>query len=115
MPALVVLGMGVMRNFFSPEKTRALLAGKREGVGNVLAASLGNRERDARNTATLQEAGWKIFVVWECETRDHGWHRRTCGIPQGANEFSNQEATTLRAMTSGASTIFIRHRPIDLI
>ncbi len=38
---LVVFGMGVVRSFFSPEKTRALLAGKHEGVGNVLAASLG--------------------------------------------------------------------------
>ena len=38
---LVVFGMGVVRSFFSPEKTRALLAGKREGVGNVLAALLG--------------------------------------------------------------------------
>jgi hypothetical protein len=38
---LVVFGMGVVRSFFSPEKTRALLAGKREGAGNVLAASLG--------------------------------------------------------------------------
>jgi len=38
---LVVFGMGVVRSFFSPEKTRALLAGKREGIGNVLAAALG--------------------------------------------------------------------------
>ena len=38
---LVVFGMGVVRSFFSAEKTRALLAGKQEGVGNVLAASLG--------------------------------------------------------------------------
>jgi uncharacterized protein len=38
---LVVFAMGVVRSFFSPEKTRALLAGKREGVGNVLAATLG--------------------------------------------------------------------------
>jgi uncharacterized membrane protein YraQ (UPF0718 family) len=38
---LVVFGMGVVRSFFSPEKTRALLAGKREGVGNVMAAGLG--------------------------------------------------------------------------
>jgi uncharacterized membrane protein YraQ (UPF0718 family) len=38
---LVVFGMGIVRSFFSPEKTRALLAGKREGIGNVLAASLG--------------------------------------------------------------------------
>lgn len=38
---LVVFGMGVVRSYFSPEKTRALLAGKHEGIGNVLAASLG--------------------------------------------------------------------------
>jgi uncharacterized membrane protein YraQ (UPF0718 family) len=38
---LVVFGMGVVRSFFSPERTRALLAGKREGAGNVAAAMLG--------------------------------------------------------------------------
>jgi len=38
---LIVFAMGVVRSYFSPERTRALLAGKREGVGNVLAASLG--------------------------------------------------------------------------
>jgi uncharacterized membrane protein YraQ (UPF0718 family) len=31
----------IIRSFFSPEQTRALLGGKREGVGNVLAAALG--------------------------------------------------------------------------
>ena len=38
---LIVFAMGVVRSFFSPEKTRAVLSGKREGVGNVLAAGLG--------------------------------------------------------------------------
>ena len=38
---LVVFVMGVVRSFFSPERTRALLAGKNEGIGNVAAASLG--------------------------------------------------------------------------
>ena len=38
---LVVFGMGVARSFFSPERTRALLAGKREGIGNFAAAMLG--------------------------------------------------------------------------
>jgi uncharacterized membrane protein YraQ (UPF0718 family) len=33
--------ISVIRTFFSPERTRALLGGKREGVGNVLAALLG--------------------------------------------------------------------------
>ncbi|MGE5158584.1 MAG: permease [Gemmatimonas sp.] len=39
--SLVVFAMGIVRSFFSPERTRALLAGRREGVGNVLAAALG--------------------------------------------------------------------------
>ena len=37
----IVFLMGVIQTFFSPERTRALLSGKRVGVGNVLAASLG--------------------------------------------------------------------------
>jgi uncharacterized membrane protein YraQ (UPF0718 family) len=38
---LVVFGVGIVRSFFTPERTRAILAGKRELVGNVLAALLG--------------------------------------------------------------------------
>jgi DNA mismatch endonuclease, patch repair protein len=30
----------------------------------------GNVERDRRNRQALQAAGWRDFVVWECETRD---------------------------------------------
>lgn len=38
---LVVFAVGVIRSFFTPERTRAILAGRRESVGNVLAALLG--------------------------------------------------------------------------
>ena len=38
---LVVFGVGVVRSFFTPQRTRAVLAGKRESAGNVLAAALG--------------------------------------------------------------------------
>ena len=38
---LVVYAIGVIRSFFTPERTRAILAGKRESLGNVLAALLG--------------------------------------------------------------------------
>jgi uncharacterized protein len=37
----VVFLMGVVHTFVSPERTRALLSGRRTGVGNVMAASLG--------------------------------------------------------------------------
>jgi uncharacterized membrane protein YraQ (UPF0718 family) len=33
--------ISIIRTFFSPERTRGLLGGKREGIGNVLAATLG--------------------------------------------------------------------------
>jgi len=39
--ALVVFIMGIVRTFFSPERTRALLAGKKTIVGNIAAACLG--------------------------------------------------------------------------
>ncbi len=39
--SLVVFGMGVVRSFFSPERTRTLLAGRSEGAANVMAAGLG--------------------------------------------------------------------------
>ena len=38
---LVVFGVGIVRSFFTPERTRRILSGKRESVGNVLAALLG--------------------------------------------------------------------------
>jgi DNA mismatch endonuclease, patch repair protein len=30
----------------------------------------GNRARDARHIGALREAGWNVFVIWECEIQD---------------------------------------------
>ena len=38
---LVVFGVGIVRSFFTPERTRRMLSGRRESTGNVLAALLG--------------------------------------------------------------------------
>lgn len=38
---LVVFGVGMLRSFVTPERTRKILAGKRESIGNVLASVLG--------------------------------------------------------------------------
>jgi hypothetical protein len=38
---LIVFAVGIVRSFFTAERTRAILSGKRESVGNVLAALLG--------------------------------------------------------------------------
>ncbi|WP_298402080.1 permease [uncultured Chloroflexus sp.] len=37
----MIFVISTFRSFFSPERTRAFLGGKREGVGNILAAGLG--------------------------------------------------------------------------
>jgi hypothetical protein len=38
---LVVFGVGIVRSFFTPDRTRRILSGRRESVGNVVAALLG--------------------------------------------------------------------------
>lgn len=38
---LVVFGVGIIRSFFTPARTRRILAGRRESLGNVLASLLG--------------------------------------------------------------------------
>jgi len=38
---LVVFGVGIVRSWFTPERARKILAGKREAAGNVMAALLG--------------------------------------------------------------------------
>jgi hypothetical protein len=37
----IVFAMGMVNSYFTPERTRALLAGRSEGIANVMAASLG--------------------------------------------------------------------------
>ena len=32
---------------------------------------MGNVERDKRNTDEIQELGWKVLVVWECELKNN--------------------------------------------
>ena len=39
--ALVVFAVGIIRSFFTPERTRRILSGKGEFIGNILAALLG--------------------------------------------------------------------------
>ncbi len=38
---VVVFGVGIIRSFFTPERTRRMLAGRKETLGNVLASLLG--------------------------------------------------------------------------
>lgn len=49
-----------------------------------------NVERDGRKSSQLEELGWRVLVVWECETRDRGALearlRREFGLPGPAAE-----------------------------
>lgn len=38
---LIVFGVGILRTFFTPQRTRQILVGKKEFVGNILASLLG--------------------------------------------------------------------------
>jgi DNA mismatch endonuclease, patch repair protein len=31
---------------------------------------MGNAERDRRQVADLERLGWKVVIIWECETKD---------------------------------------------
>jgi DNA mismatch endonuclease, patch repair protein len=37
----------------------------------------GNVSRDTKNRAELEKSGWRVLVVWECQTRDETDLRRT--------------------------------------
>lgn len=49
-----------------------------------------NVERDARKSSQLEELGWRVLVVWECETRNRealkARLRREFGLPDPAAE-----------------------------
>ena len=52
----------------------------------------GNRERDARNMAALEQAGWQVVTIWECETQEAAKLSeiaemiRIAGLPQSQKE-----------------------------
>lgn len=31
-----------------------------------------NRERDERNVVLLEELGWDVLIIWECQTKNRG-------------------------------------------
>ena len=41
-----------------------------------------NRARDAENQRALEKVGWRVFTVWECETRDNEKLASHCCIPR---------------------------------
>ena len=51
----------------------------------------GNRRRDAENLKKLKRMGWRVLVVWECETRDlHTLEKRLCDFIDGRTPYSTK-------------------------
>lgn len=42
-----------------------------------------NKVRDARVRAELEDLGWRVFVIWECQTRDQAVLSRLAGELRG--------------------------------
>ena len=63
-----------------------------------------NVARDRRNEAALRDLGWRVLIIWECETRDEEIVRRyleesveRCGIvsaPDGRCHFPERRVQT---------------------
>jgi DNA mismatch endonuclease (patch repair protein) len=34
----------------------------------------GNAQRDKKNLLLLNEAGWRVLVIWECALKGNNWH-----------------------------------------
>lgn len=56
-----------------------------------------NRERDARQKSALEESGWKVITVWECElvkdVRDERLEELYAQITARPNGASETEVT----------------------
>ena len=55
---------------------------------------VGNRERDARNLRTIEAAGWRSLVVWECAFRRKGDPALAAVIEQAAEWLREGGAST---------------------
>lgn len=40
----------------------------------------GNRERDARKRELLEKLGWRVMVIWECDTKSPGFAERLAAL-----------------------------------
>ena len=57
----------------------------------------GNAERDRRNRRALRNAGWHVFEIWECETKDAAkLNRRVERVAAGLNEAYLAASSTSR-------------------
>ena len=82
---VIVFAVGVVRSFFSPESTRAILAGKAESVGNVLAAGIhGYVPQNFMASIMGKSSCWSVLFLHGPRKRatvDLGWLTAERGHP----------------------------------
>ena len=100
---LVVFGVGIVRSFFSPQRTRALLRGRRETTGNVMAAGLGIV------TPVLQLLGGA--AVHRLRRGRHPAGRDLLVPDRRAHGQRDRPGAALRAVRLGGRRPLPRHRP----
>ena len=61
-----------------------------------------NVERDKRNKSALKQAGWNVFEIWECQTKDAGTLQRRL---QPLMKFLRAKTLQSRAADNAAKTI----------
>jgi len=63
----IVFAVGVVRTFFSPERTRSLLRGRREFTGNAMAASLAVYVPGGATTRALRALEPSLILTVLCK------------------------------------------------
>lgn len=58
-----------------------------------------NVERDARQEAALRTLGWRVLVIWQCETKDEAAVERNLAELIGCDRATSERRSTLSATT----------------
>jgi len=58
-----------------------------------------NVERDARQEAALRALGWRVLVIWQCETRDEATVERKLSELIGCDRTTSERTIALSATT----------------
>ena len=71
-----------------------------------------NKRRDARNTRRLRRLGWHVFVIWDCQVKQHGLARLACRIARLQRGQTKRAPNGQQTPHLAAKDQSIRHRSL---
>lgn len=71
----------------------------------------GNRNRDERQRKSLEDAGWTVFAVWECQTSDHAMLESLARAIRAASAKKTNNECDSEIMPGPGKRIQARFRP----